>query len=81
MIEVQAVEQLESAFSLVEDRGPSPEKAYVLQELSRITMMGSDFERAIELGSESLRLAEELGLDSRALPESEHHRRGEDPDG
>ena len=60
----KAVEQLESAFSLVEDRGPSPEKAYVLQELSRITMMGSDFERAIELGSESLRLAEELGLDS-----------------
>ena len=67
--------------SLVEDRGPSPEKAYVLQELSRIAMMGSDFERAIELGSESLRLAEELGLDVGALPEPEHHRRGEDPAG
>ena len=60
----KAVEQLVTAFSLVEERGPSPEKAYVLQELSRIAMMGSDFERAIELGSESVRLAEELGLDS-----------------
>ena len=67
MIGRKAVEQLESAFSLVEDRGPSPEKAYVLQELSRITMMGSDFDRAIELGSESLRLAEELGLDADAV--------------
>jgi predicted ATPase/class 3 adenylate cyclase len=58
----QAVAQLETAFSLVEDRGPSPEKAYVLQELARMAMMGSDFGRAIELGSESLRLAEQLGL-------------------
>ncbi len=60
----KALEHLETAFGLVEDRGPSPEKAYVLQELSRISMMGSDFDRAIEFGSESLRLAEELGLDA-----------------
>ena len=60
----EAVRHLQSAFGLVQDRGPSPEKAYVLQELSRIAMMGNDFDRAIELGSESLRLAEELGLDA-----------------
>jgi class 3 adenylate cyclase/tetratricopeptide (TPR) repeat protein len=60
----EAVRHLESAFGLVQDRGPSPEKAYVLQELSRIAMMGNDFDRAIELGSESLGLAEELGLDA-----------------
>jgi len=60
----EAVRHLESAFGLVQDRGPSPEKAYVLQELSRIAMMGNDFSRAIELGSESLGLAEELGLDA-----------------
>jgi class 3 adenylate cyclase/tetratricopeptide (TPR) repeat protein len=60
----KAVEHLETAFGLLEDRGSSPEKAYVLQELSRVSMMGADFDRAIELGSESLRLAEELGLDS-----------------
>jgi class 3 adenylate cyclase/tetratricopeptide (TPR) repeat protein len=60
----EAVSHLESAFDLVQDRGPSPEKAYVLQELSRIAMMGNDFDRAIELGSESLGLAEELGLDA-----------------
>jgi predicted ATPase/class 3 adenylate cyclase len=60
----KAVEHLETAFDLVEDRGPSPEKAYVLQELSRMLLMGSDYERAIELGSESLRLAGELRLDA-----------------
>ena len=60
----EAVRHLETAFQLVEDRGPSPEKAYVLQELSRVVMMGEDFERSIELGTESLRLAEELGLDA-----------------
>ena len=60
----KAFKHLESAVSLVENRGPSPEKAYVLQELARFSMMRSDFERAIELGSQSLRLAEELGLDS-----------------
>jgi class 3 adenylate cyclase/tetratricopeptide (TPR) repeat protein len=60
----ETMKHLESAFGLVQDRGPSPEKAYVLQELGRMLMMGSEFDRAIEVASESLRLAEELGLDA-----------------
>jgi tetratricopeptide (TPR) repeat protein len=36
----------------------------VLQELSRALMVGEDFERAIALATESLRLAEEFGLDA-----------------
>jgi class 3 adenylate cyclase/tetratricopeptide (TPR) repeat protein len=59
----QAFEHLERARRLVEDRAPSWGKAYVLQELSRFEMMAENFERAIALGTESLRLAEELGLD------------------
>ncbi len=60
----QAFEHLERARRLVEDRAPSPAKAFVLQEVSRAAMMGDDFERAIELASESLRLAEEFRLDA-----------------
>jgi class 3 adenylate cyclase/tetratricopeptide (TPR) repeat protein len=60
----EAFGHLEGARRLVEDRAPSPAKAFVLQEISRAAMMADDFERAIELGSESLRLAEELGLDA-----------------
>jgi hypothetical protein len=36
----------------------------VLQELARVLMMADELEQAIELGSESLKLAEELGLDA-----------------
>jgi class 3 adenylate cyclase/tetratricopeptide (TPR) repeat protein len=60
----KAFEHLESAFHLVENCPPSPEKAYVLQELSRAVMVGEDFERTIALATESLRLAEEFGLDA-----------------
>jgi class 3 adenylate cyclase/tetratricopeptide (TPR) repeat protein len=60
----QALTHLENARRLLEERGPSPARAFVLQELSRVLMVGDDFDRAIELGSESLRLAEELGLDA-----------------
>ena len=55
---------LESARSMLQDCGPSREKAYVLQELSRVLMMREDIDRSIEIGSESLELAEELGLDA-----------------
>jgi class 3 adenylate cyclase/tetratricopeptide (TPR) repeat protein len=59
----KALEHLETARRLVEERGPSPEKAFVLQELARVLMMAEDY-RAVELATESLRLAEELGLEA-----------------
>ena len=58
----EALQRLERARELVEGRRPSPEKAFVLQELARVLMMSEDFERSIEVGSASLRMAEELGL-------------------
>ncbi len=58
----QALAHFEAARELVEQRGPSPAKAYVLQELGRALMMAEDLERAIEFALESLRLAESLGL-------------------
>jgi predicted ATPase/class 3 adenylate cyclase len=60
----RALQQLESAIELVDGRAPSPEKAYVLQELSRTLMMGDEMERAIELARASLGLAEQLGLEA-----------------
>jgi class 3 adenylate cyclase/tetratricopeptide (TPR) repeat protein len=54
---------LERGRELVAERGPSPEKAFVLQELARALMMADDFDRAIEVASESLQLAEALGLE------------------
>jgi tetratricopeptide (TPR) repeat protein len=58
----RAVEYLERARALVQDRGPSAAKAFVLQELGRALMMADEFDGAIELASESLRLAEALDL-------------------
>jgi tetratricopeptide (TPR) repeat protein len=60
----RALEHLEGARELVDGRGPSPAKAFVLQELARALMMADDFERAVELGSESLRLAETFDLEA-----------------
>ncbi len=60
----RGLEHLERARGLVDDRGPSPAKAFVLQELARFLMMANELDRSIELGTESLLLAEELGLDS-----------------
>jgi tetratricopeptide (TPR) repeat protein len=57
-----ALECLERARELVEPRGPSPEKAYVLQELARLLMMADDFPRSVALAREALGLAETLGL-------------------
>jgi predicted ATPase/class 3 adenylate cyclase len=59
----RAIEHLERGRRLVEERATSPEKAYVLQELARAMMMADD-ERGIGLAKESLRLAEEMGLDA-----------------
>ena len=59
-----ALQHLERARELVADRGPSPAKAFVLQELGRALMMADEFERAIALSSESLQLAETLGLEA-----------------
>ena len=58
-----AVEHLESACRMLDDRGPSREKAFVLQELARLLMMREDLPRTIEVVSESLQLAEDLGLE------------------
>ena len=60
----EAVQHLEAGRELVEDRGPSPAKAFALQELARAAMMSGDFERGVKLGVESLRLADRLGLQS-----------------
>ena len=60
----RALEHLERARALVEQRGPSAAKAYVYQELARVLMMAEELERSIELVSESLELAESLGLEA-----------------
>jgi class 3 adenylate cyclase/tetratricopeptide (TPR) repeat protein len=60
----EALERFERGVDLLEDRDPSPEKAFVLQELGRALMMNDEFDRTIEVASESLKLAEELGLDA-----------------
>jgi class 3 adenylate cyclase/tetratricopeptide (TPR) repeat protein len=59
----RALQHLERGRELLAERGASPEKAYVLQELARVLMMAGDLEGAIEVASESLRLAEALGLE------------------
>jgi class 3 adenylate cyclase/tetratricopeptide (TPR) repeat protein len=59
----KALEHLERGRTLLEEHGPSPAKAFVLQELARVLMMADD-ERAFDLATESLRLAEKLGLDA-----------------
>jgi class 3 adenylate cyclase/tetratricopeptide (TPR) repeat protein len=60
--QARAFAHLERAHELVAERGPSPEKAYVLQELGRARMMADEFDRAIELASESLQLGELFDL-------------------
>ena len=60
----EAVVHLEKARDLVRASGPSAAKAYVLGELARALMLKEEFEEAIELGEESLRIAEQLGLDT-----------------
>jgi tetratricopeptide (TPR) repeat protein len=54
---------LESARSLCAGRPPSRAQVSVLSELARYEMLADELDRAIELGEEALRLADELGLD------------------
>lgn len=54
---------LEAALALVADRPPSSIKALVLQKLGRSSLLAGNYDRAVAVSTESLRLAEELGLD------------------
>ncbi|MBA3735309.1 MAG: AAA family ATPase [Actinobacteria bacterium] len=56
-------EHMDDARSLVEGLPPSRVQAAVLTEASRYHMLASHGERAVELGLEALRLADQLGLD------------------
>ncbi|HEY1276021.1 MAG TPA: hypothetical protein VGF25_13985, partial [Thermoleophilaceae bacterium] len=59
----RALEHFEHARGLVDGRKGSAAKAFVLQELARTRMMGNEFDTAIPLATESLALAEALGLE------------------
>ncbi len=59
----KAFQHLDRAIAMVEDRPPSSTKAVVLQKLARFAVLSEDFDRAILLGSQSLELCEQLGLD------------------
>lgn len=54
---------LERANSLLADRPPSAAKAYVLQKVARFAVLADDLDRATRLGTESLALATQFGLD------------------
>ncbi len=56
-------ENLTRALDLVRDEEASPSKAYVLTNASRFAMLAGDHEQAIAVGSEAMRMAEELGLE------------------
>jgi len=60
--QARAFRHLERGHELVAERGPSPEKAFVLQELARAQMMADEFDSAIDLALESLQLAEAFDL-------------------
>jgi class 3 adenylate cyclase len=54
---------LERALELVRAQPTTVAKAYVMSEASRFGMLTGDHEAALQVGSEALALAEELGLD------------------
>jgi tetratricopeptide (TPR) repeat protein len=56
-------EHMDDAGALVEGMPPSRIQAAVLCEASRYEMLADRSDRAVELGREALRLADELGLD------------------
>src|SRR6266545_1270881 len=58
----RVLEHMERAVGLVRAEGASSSKAFVLANASRIAMLSGQLEQAIEVGSEALRMAEELGL-------------------
>jgi class 3 adenylate cyclase/tetratricopeptide (TPR) repeat protein len=59
----QADLHMDRALELVGDLPPSPAKVEVLVERSRLSMLGGEQLRSVELGEEGLALAEELGLE------------------
>jgi class 3 adenylate cyclase/tetratricopeptide (TPR) repeat protein len=61
--EDEMLRAVEDARALVAGRPPSRAQASVLAEGSRYAMLAENNERAIALGTEALRLAEELGLE------------------
>jgi tetratricopeptide (TPR) repeat protein len=54
---------MDRALGLVRDLPPSPAKAEVLVERSRLSMLAGEYENSIQLGEEALALAEALGLE------------------
>jgi class 3 adenylate cyclase/tetratricopeptide (TPR) repeat protein len=58
-----AMEHLDRARSLLEDRDPSPAKARMTGTAARLMMLNARDEEAIRLGEEALALAEALGLE------------------
>jgi hypothetical protein len=59
----QMLEHLERGVALLRDAAPSPQKAYVKAEASRMLMLAARNAEAIELGHAALTMAQELGLD------------------
>jgi tetratricopeptide (TPR) repeat protein len=58
----RASPRFEHAAALIEDAAPSSVKAAVLSELARFAMLGDEDAKALDLGSQALHMAEELGL-------------------
>ncbi len=58
----EADRHFSAAEQLVADAPASPAKAYVLSELARFAGLGDTYERAIELATGALAMAEEFGL-------------------
>jgi class 3 adenylate cyclase/DNA-binding NarL/FixJ family response regulator len=56
-------EHLERARALVQDESPSPAQVSVLVETSRYAMLADRNEEAVAVGTEALRLAEQLGME------------------
>jgi class 3 adenylate cyclase/tetratricopeptide (TPR) repeat protein len=59
----RALQHLESAVRRVAEEGPSRGKAYVLTQLSRLSMLAGEDARAIDVGLEGLQMAERFGLE------------------
>ena len=59
----QADALMERAVALVADAEPSPTRARTLSEVSRYHMLAGRFEDAVQVGTQALAMAEQLGLD------------------
>jgi tetratricopeptide (TPR) repeat protein len=58
-----AFDHFRGGAALLADAEPSREKAHALAILARFLMAGDEYDEAIELGSEALRMADELSLE------------------